>query len=339
MSNPPSGARKLRFGAFEMDLRKRELRKAGSRIKVPRLPFDILASLLDREGEIVTREEIEQRVFQEGVHTNREHAIHKAVSSLRTVLHDSRTTPRFIETLHGRGYRFLAEVHPVEERTAVQPQAASSTVPLSVADLKRVRSWRWDGQRLAERIVKFIREAIDDLTEEAHAGTPQQWRAVFWDHPESWRIIVTPRRRVVGYWHFVALSREDYASAMSGQLFDAQITADRVELFELPGEYTIYFAGLAISPAFRKPNAFFPLFASLLDVLESLARGGTFFSNVCANAFSSQGVKICKRFGLRKVGKHIDHGEIYAARLIDLLKRPVVKRNPELRRLYQEHFS
>jgi DNA-binding winged helix-turn-helix (wHTH) protein/predicted Ser/Thr protein kinase len=108
----------LRFGVFELDLRSRELRKRGMRLHLPEQSFEILAMLVERPGDVVSREEIRARLWPHGTVVEFEHSVNSAVRRLRDCLGDSATTPRFVETLPRRGYRFLA---PVEAGHASPP--------------------------------------------------------------------------------------------------------------------------------------------------------------------------------------------------------------------------
>ena len=99
-----------RFGIFEVDLRARELRKKGIRIRLQDQPFEILALMLERPGEAVTREELRQRLWPAGTFVDFEHSLNAAVKRLRSALGDDADNPRFIETLHRRGYRFIAPI-------------------------------------------------------------------------------------------------------------------------------------------------------------------------------------------------------------------------------------
>src|SRR5437868_3525858 len=101
---------KVRFGEFEVDLRSGELRRNGARIKLQEQPFQILASLLERPGDVVTRDELRRKLWPEGIHLDFENGLNIAVKKLRQALGDEAETHRFIETLPRRGYRFLAPV-------------------------------------------------------------------------------------------------------------------------------------------------------------------------------------------------------------------------------------
>jgi Tol biopolymer transport system component/DNA-binding winged helix-turn-helix (wHTH) protein len=100
----------LRFSSFELDLRARELRKHGTRIKLQDQPFQILALLLEKPGEIVTREELRDRLWPADTFVDFDHSLNSAVKKLRQALNDDPDVPRFIETLPRRGYRFIAPV-------------------------------------------------------------------------------------------------------------------------------------------------------------------------------------------------------------------------------------
>ena len=100
----------VRFGKFEVDLRARELRKGGARIRLQDQPFQILAMMLERPGELVTRDELQIRLWPDGTTVDFEHGVNAAVKRLRAALADDADHPRFIETLHRRGYRFIASI-------------------------------------------------------------------------------------------------------------------------------------------------------------------------------------------------------------------------------------
>src|SRR5438105_8920867 len=115
MKNSTLQVNSLRFGAYEFDLRAGELRKHGMRIKLQEQPCQILAILLEHRGEMVTREELQSRLWPRNTFVDFDHSLNTAVMRLREVLSDSSENPRFIETLPRRGYRFVA---PVEGRPA-----------------------------------------------------------------------------------------------------------------------------------------------------------------------------------------------------------------------------
>src|SRR5882724_1399939 len=99
----------FRFGTFEVDLRAGELRKNGVRLKLTGQPFQVLAILLERAGEVVTREELQKNLWPD-TFVEVEHNLNSAINKIREALGDSAESPRFVETLPRRGYRFIAAV-------------------------------------------------------------------------------------------------------------------------------------------------------------------------------------------------------------------------------------
>src|SRR3977135_2224140 len=119
----------IRFGeGYELDLRPRRLRRGSHVLKLERIPFEILLLLLEHRDEIVTRDQIVSRVWGQGVFLDTDNSIRGAIRKLRQVLKDDAETPRFIQTVTGQGYRFIAPVAPVkEENRAETPSPEAST--------------------------------------------------------------------------------------------------------------------------------------------------------------------------------------------------------------------
>lgn len=112
----------VRFGSFEADLHTRELRKHGLKVKLQEQPFQVLAMLLARPGELVTREEIRSRLWPQDTFVDFDHALNAAVRRLRDAMNENAESPRFVETLPRRGYRFIAPVVKLSIEEAVQPE-------------------------------------------------------------------------------------------------------------------------------------------------------------------------------------------------------------------------
>jgi DNA-binding winged helix-turn-helix (wHTH) protein len=121
---------KYRFGDFEADVRAGELRKQGRKVRLAGRPMDILALLLERPGELLTRKELQEKLWPADTFVDFEHGVNAAVQVLRQALCDSHKNPRFVETLPRRGYRFIAPVERVARRAAggaaVQEAAGSA---------------------------------------------------------------------------------------------------------------------------------------------------------------------------------------------------------------------
>jgi DNA-binding winged helix-turn-helix (wHTH) protein len=127
----PAG-RILRFGVFEVDLAAGELRRSGIRIRLQEQPFQVLAFLLERPGDVVTREELRQKLWPADTFVDFDHSLNTAVNKLREALGDSASSPRYVETLARRGYRFLA---PIERSPASTPSTPSVETQLAASPL------------------------------------------------------------------------------------------------------------------------------------------------------------------------------------------------------------
>src|SRR5579864_6705583 len=126
MTSQPIGLQNsIRFGEeFELDLRPRRLRRGSRVLKLERIPLEILILLLEHPGEIVSREEIVARVWGNNVFLDTDNGIRGAIRKIRQVLKDDPEAPRFIQTVTGRGYRFIAPVISAEEASSAEPTRA-----------------------------------------------------------------------------------------------------------------------------------------------------------------------------------------------------------------------
>src|SRR5581483_2342129 len=157
-----------KFGIFEVDVRARELRKGGIRIRLQDQPFEILLMMLERPGEVVTREELRRRLWPDGTFVDFEHSLNAAVKRLRAALGDEADNPRFVETLHRRGYRFIAPIEPapnggVASQPAL-PRVLKAPVPspavriavLPFANLSGDATQEYFSDRLTEEMITQI---------------------------------------------------------------------------------------------------------------------------------------------------------------------------------------
>jgi len=123
--------KRLRFGVFEMDLGTGELRKHGVQVRLQKRPFQVLAMLLEHAGEVVTREELQKQLWPADTLADFDHGLNKTINKIREALGDSAESPRFVETVSRRGYRFLAEFKDLDVGSV--PVPAPETGALSVA--------------------------------------------------------------------------------------------------------------------------------------------------------------------------------------------------------------
>ena len=154
---PKSPSRMIRCGVFEIDLKAFELRKHGLRLKLAEQPFQILAILLEKPGDIITREELRERLWPGDTFVDFDHGLNNAVMRLREVLGDSPESPRFIETLPRRGYRFVG---PVEEIHAASRAVAGSDSSADTPDRLAVPKLAVDDRQLVVPSVTLPRIAL-----------------------------------------------------------------------------------------------------------------------------------------------------------------------------------
>src|ERR1700691_1682794 len=149
----------FRFGVFEVDVRNGELTRQGKRLSLQEQPFRLLVMLIERPGELVSREEVRQRLWPQTI-VDFDHGLNKAISKIRDALGDSAENPRFIETVSRRGYRFLADVQVVragQPETVVGDLAPTANAAIPRADEVRaspskpplVARWKLFGAVLA----------------------------------------------------------------------------------------------------------------------------------------------------------------------------------------------
>ena len=129
MLEPVPNSQVVRFGTYEVDLRLGELRKNGIRVKLTGQPFQILAILLEHPGDLVTREQLQQRLWRSDTFVDFDGGLNAAINRVREALGDSAENPRFVETLPRRGYRFIAPLIDSRPTSATLPPAESKVSP------------------------------------------------------------------------------------------------------------------------------------------------------------------------------------------------------------------
>jgi TolB-like protein/DNA-binding winged helix-turn-helix (wHTH) protein/Tfp pilus assembly protein PilF len=229
----PRPAAVVRFGTYELSLQSGEVRKAGVRIRVQQQPMKLLELLLERPGEVVTREELRSRVWPNESFGDFDQAVNIAIAKLRSALGDSAENPRYIETLPKRGYRFIAEVSVVEADTRpTKPVSVAEDVPGPEPETEQVDQLR--AIRLAtitpvvpKRRFWPTREVIAVLAPVLILGTLAVW--LFRPHGDAsvgiGSLVVLPLENLSG-----DASQDYFADGMTDELITdlAQISALRV---------------------------------------------------------------------------------------------------------------
>lgn len=146
MGSSPAGAQEsIRFGKdFEVDLRTFELRHLGRGLKLERIPLQVLVILIEQKGQLVTREEIAEKIWGKDVFLDTDNSINSAIRKIRQALKDDPQQPRYVETLPGRGYRFIASVSEVDDPSSTgahSPQALKAgTEPIQLLSPEQIRN-------------------------------------------------------------------------------------------------------------------------------------------------------------------------------------------------------
>jgi DNA-binding winged helix-turn-helix (wHTH) protein len=234
----------IRFGIFEVDLEARELRKRGIKIKMQDQPFQVLAILLERPAQLVTREQLQTRIWAGDTFVDFDRGLNKAVNRIREALGDLAATPRFIETLPRRGYRFIAPIDGSQARTGQLLLRSSLLPPPNTSFVPNHFALSPDGTRLA-----FVaadsngREAlwVRDL---ATAGA-QQLTGTEGAKVPFWR----PDSRRVGFFARGKLNTIDIAGGAVRTLCDARVAFGGA----WHSDDIIVFAGQVTGPLNRVP--------------------------------------------------------------------------------------
>lgn len=183
MATQPRVAGKIRFDVFELDFRAGELRKHGVRLRLRGQPLQVLHILLERAGDVVTREELQSRIWPADTFVDFDHSLHNAIARIRDVLGDSAETPRYIETLPRRGYRYIGPVedfvtprlvtetggHTSTAEVPVEPSGTSRTVmfvliALFATGLVAFAGWRYLNSKTAVPIRSIAVLPLDNLS-------------------------------------------------------------------------------------------------------------------------------------------------------------------------------
>jgi TolB-like protein/DNA-binding winged helix-turn-helix (wHTH) protein/Tfp pilus assembly protein PilF len=178
----------VRFGVFEVDLRAGELRKQGVKVKLQEQPFQILRILLERPNEVVTREQLQHEIWPADTFVDFDHGLYNAIKKLREALGDTASTPRFIETLPRRGYRFVGPLNENGHATVVAPRPAE---PSAVAASSARRWW----SRTAALVLLAIGTLLLLVLPSSVHGKLQNWfgRA---DAPQIHSLAVLPLKNL-----------------------------------------------------------------------------------------------------------------------------------------------
>jgi TolB-like protein/DNA-binding winged helix-turn-helix (wHTH) protein/lipoprotein NlpI len=208
----PAAARVLRFGVFEADLHARELRKQGMQIKLQEQPFQILAFLLEHPGEIVTREHLRQKLWPADTFVDVDNSVNAAINRLREALGDSAESPRFVETLPRRGYRFVAPVTEIKgpERDSVH-ENANAVIPARPEEVPAIGNLR--GSRTIAKLSLAVALVVILVAASVWAWEKWRGRISLQNSPHITSLVVLPLTNLSG-----DPSQDYFADGMTDEL-------------------------------------------------------------------------------------------------------------------------
>ena len=186
-----------RFGTFELSSETGELKKNGSRLKLQGQPIEVLRTLLEHAGDVVTREQLRQRLWPEGTFVDFEHGLNTAIKKIRDALGDEAETPRFIETIARKGYRFIGTLQVPPETTAVTERGKEKRrrrflIAAVVAFVAAFAAFVWYAVHLSEFRIKKTTQLTFDGNVLARLGLETDGRRVYYAKRVPNRIYSVP---------------------------------------------------------------------------------------------------------------------------------------------------
>jgi hypothetical protein len=198
-----------------------------------------------------------------------------------------------------------------------------------------LRRLHFESRRLLERLGLRASDPGDE-------GTPEQWALIFERLPQTWRLILDRDDNIVAYWHVAPLNDRDYEKLLAGRFKAGMVTYDKLTLFESKsGVYNLFFVITVIAEQHRTNAVRRQLFYSFFEVLDKLAAAEqpVYISEVAADVWTDEGIKLAEGFGMRRVGQRADNPKIsiYAVPISHVLSDYIAKREyPVLRERYIE---
>jgi 5'-deoxynucleotidase YfbR-like HD superfamily hydrolase len=221
-------------------------------------------------------------------------------------------------------FKRILEIHTEEESGEPEGFAAEKPTKENPPQIKQ-DDWKILSARelrnagLAVSDVKKLALGIKDaiVVSEKNTGS-RDWMELFDELPGNWRMMVSSQNEPAGFWFFLALSAESFALARSGKLAEDRITAEYVDLTELPGTYHGYLLMDGILPQFRNATSVRALYNSLVDYLAECAAQDIFFDEICGVGVTAAGISLFKRMGFRQLCPNCVAGSVYCCNMKNL---------------------
>ena len=291
--------RQFIFAPYRLDSVDRKLFREEEELFLRPKTFDVLLYLVERAGRLIEKDELIEAVWPDT--TTIDTSLKVRISELRKLLEDDPDNPRFIETRKRVGYKFVATV------------TMRHTPTLEIEDWQGMYARGLTMEDIVRLNFDLSGENIDGMTP-AEAGTIDQWVGVSNLNPES-HVYLLADGKPAGYCHFQFVPADFYEQIRAGQVDDAEITVDRVVYPVEPGMYDIYVICFLVDRRIRGISATRLLYEALINRVTELRAKGILIDRVLANAFTPEGIGLCRSFGLKKVCDHKRDGVIYEGRL------------------------
>ena len=175
-------------------------------------------------------------------------------------------------------------------------------------------------------------EIFDDIPVE-HEGTLDQWFDLGNEYPDTWRYLFDENNKIIGYWSFKPLFDNDFIKAKEGLLFDNELNLNMMPML-VQGTYNIYFVEICLDNKHKGTATLRLLLNSIASAIEILASKEIFIDEICTQAYTADGERLCKSLGLKYHKKHVDCGDIYCGSIKDLLDKPFCRDFHNLKKLY-----
>jgi len=212
----------------------------------------------------------------------------------------------------------------IDRPPAVAGMARSDAVTL--ADFRVLTNSGWTLESIMQATIRMDYDNIPDL-DQLSEGDLNQWVAIAESNPDTHALIISPKDEIVGYWHFEALHDDLFEKALRGELEDNEITVDKVRVFCAPGVYNLYFIIFCVAKPYRSFRVSRMLVEAFLSRIEEFAEEGILIHKICANAFTLEGVGLCRSLGMQYLRPHRRRGEIY---YLDIRDSHLIKSRPRL---------
>lgn len=233
--------------------------------------------------------------------------------------------------------KFTAHNNSVPDLGNVQYFDLSTDGNFRVVGVRDLISMGWNFEDIVNETIKIDYETINDITLE-HNGDNDQWVQVVHENPETLRFLVDENAKAIGYYYFIPLFEDVFQKAKEGQLFDSEITVDKVP-FLLQGTYDIYFIVICLRETYRKTFALRQMLFSVMELFEEMASNGIFINEICTQAYSDSGIALCKSIGLKYLKNHIDKGTVYHGTIMDILEHPLYTKFSKLKEMYTSEMQ